>query len=135
MWIDIDMEKLVTKLSSLELITIKNEADKELEKRYRQMVTEEMIGVGEGDIMELDLSVRGYNVLKRGGVRLIRELYLLSDEDMLTFRNLGKRVVEEVRQRLDELLAANKKDAKDEIHPHPRILFLYSEQQNPTDNC
>jgi hypothetical protein len=115
MWIDTDIKKLVTRLSPLELITIKTEADKELKQRYEQLFAGRMTGIGQSDIIGIGLSAKGYNVLKRGGVQLVRELCLLSGEDMMTFRNLNKKVVEEVHQRLDELFAESKEDVE-KIH-------------------
>lgn len=54
-------------------------------------------------IEELDLSVRSYNCLKRAGINTVEELSNKSEEDMMKVRNLGKKSLEEVIQKLHEL--------------------------------
>ncbi|OIQ59033.1 DNA-directed RNA polymerase subunit alpha [Moorella thermoacetica] len=54
-------------------------------------------------IEELDLSVRSYNCLKRAGINTVAELLQRSEEDMMKVRNLGKKSLEEVTQKLSEL--------------------------------
>ncbi len=54
-------------------------------------------------IEELDLSVRSYNCLKRAGINTVEELSSKSEEDMMKVRNLGKKSLEEVIQKLEEL--------------------------------
>lgn len=54
-------------------------------------------------IEELDLSVRSYNCLKRAGINSVQELVQKSEEDMMKVRNLGKKSLEEVQQKLAAL--------------------------------
>jgi DNA-directed RNA polymerase subunit alpha len=54
-------------------------------------------------IEELDLSVRSYNCLKRAGINTVEELTQRTEEDMMKVRNLGKKSLEEVNQKLSEL--------------------------------
>lgn len=54
-------------------------------------------------IEELDLSVRSYNCLKRAGINTVEELTLRTVEDMMKVRNLGKKSLEEVEQKLEAL--------------------------------
>ncbi|MFG6497392.1 DNA-directed RNA polymerase subunit alpha [Fictibacillus sp. UD] len=54
-------------------------------------------------IEELDLSVRSYNCLKRAGINTVQELANKSEEDMMKVRNLGKKSLEEVQEKLEEL--------------------------------
>lgn len=54
-------------------------------------------------IEELDLSVRSYNCLKRAGINTVQELVQKSEEEMMKVRNLGKKSLEEVQLKLDEL--------------------------------
>lgn len=54
-------------------------------------------------IEELDLSVRSYNCLKRAGINTVEELTQRTEEDMMKVRNLGKKSLEEVTQKLAEL--------------------------------
>jgi len=57
----------------------------------------------EMQIEDLDLSVRSYNCLKRAGINTVDELTRKSEEDMMKVRNLGKKSLKEVKQKLDEL--------------------------------
>ena len=54
-------------------------------------------------IEELDLSVRSYNCLKRAGINTVEDLTNKSEEDMMKVRNLGKKSLEEVIQKLNGL--------------------------------
>lgn len=54
-------------------------------------------------IEELDLSVRSYNCLKRAGINSVEELTYKTDEDMMKVRNLGKKSLDEVQKKLEEL--------------------------------
>lgn len=54
-------------------------------------------------IEELDLSVRSYNCLKRAGINTVQELTQRSMEDMMKVRNLGRKSLEEVEQKLKAL--------------------------------
>ena len=54
-------------------------------------------------IEELDLSVRSYNCLKRAGINTVEELANKSEDDIMKVRNLGKKSLEEVIQKLEEL--------------------------------
>jgi len=54
-------------------------------------------------IEELDLSVRAYNCLKRAGINNVSELVTKNQEDMMKVRNLGRKSLEEVEQKLNAL--------------------------------
>jgi len=60
-------------------------------------------------VEELDLSVRSYNCLKRAGINTVEELIQKTPEDMLKVRNLGKKSLEEVQQKLEALGLSLKK--------------------------
>lgn len=51
-------------------------------------------------IDELDLSVRSYNCLKRAGINTIGELVSKTADDMMKVRNLGRKSLEEVQEKL-----------------------------------
>lgn len=51
-------------------------------------------------IEELDLSVRAFNCLKRAGINTVGELVQKNQEEMMKVRNLGKKSLEEVEQKL-----------------------------------
>ncbi|MDO5111887.1 MAG: DNA-directed RNA polymerase subunit alpha [Clostridia bacterium] len=54
-------------------------------------------------IEELDLSVRSYNCLKRAGINTVEELVQRNEEEMMKVRNLGRKSLEEVQQKLTGL--------------------------------
>lgn len=54
-------------------------------------------------IEELELSVRSFNCLKRAAINTVEELTHRSEEDMMKVRNLGKKSLDEVKHKLEEL--------------------------------
>ena len=54
-------------------------------------------------IEELELTVRSFNCLKRAGINTVEELTQKSEEDMMKVRNLGKKSLDEVKYKLEEL--------------------------------
>lgn len=69
-------------------------SDQEEEERNRIL---------EMTIEELDFSVRSYNCLKRAGMNTVGELVQKTEDEMIKVRNLGKKSLEEVEQKLEEL--------------------------------
>lgn len=57
----------------------------------------------ETTIEELDLSVRSYNCLKRAGIINVEDLTNKTEEDMMKVRNLGRKSLEEVTNKLHSL--------------------------------
>ena len=57
----------------------------------------------EKKIEELDLSVRSYNCLKRAGINTVGELTQKTSEEMMRVRNLGRKSLKEVIQKLHEI--------------------------------
>ncbi|PKM90444.1 MAG: DNA-directed RNA polymerase subunit alpha [Firmicutes bacterium HGW-Firmicutes-10] len=54
-------------------------------------------------IEDLDLSVRSYNCLKRAGIQTVEELTTRTEDEMMRVRNLGKKSLKEVKDKLYEL--------------------------------
>ncbi len=54
-------------------------------------------------IEELDLSVRSYNCLKRAGINTVEDLINKTEDEMMKVRNLGRKSLEEVVQKLEAL--------------------------------
>ena len=54
-------------------------------------------------IEDLDLSVRSFNCLKRAGINTVEDLINKSEEDLMKVRNLGRKSLEEVIQKLNSL--------------------------------
>ena len=57
----------------------------------------------EQSIEELDLSVRSYNCLKRAGINTVEDLANKTEDDMMKVRNLGRKSLDEVLKKLEEL--------------------------------
>ena len=53
-------------------------------------------------IEELDLSLRSFNCLMRAGIRTAGQLRAMSDEELFRIRNLGRKNVAEIREKLAE---------------------------------
>ena len=54
-------------------------------------------------IEELELSVRSFNCLKRASINTVEELTHRTEDDMMKVRNLGKKSLDEVKHKLEEL--------------------------------
>ena len=54
-------------------------------------------------IEDLDLSVRSYNCLKRAGIQTVDELTQKTEDEMMRVRNLGKKSLKEIKDKLIEL--------------------------------
>jgi len=77
--------------------------EEEPEEPEAQPVQDNRERVMEMTIEELDLSVRSYNCLKRAGINSVEELTRKTEEDMMKVRNLGRKSLEEVKQKLETL--------------------------------
>ena len=93
--------KLFTDLTeSVDSVEIMVEKEEESMDRLMEMTVE-----------ELDLSVRSYNCLKRAGINTVDELIRKTEEDMMKVRNLGKKSLAEIKEKLAELgLSLRKSD-------------------------
>lgn len=80
---------LVEKMKSQEILVSQDD-----EKQTKKLET---------SIEDLDLSVRSYNCLKRAGIHTVQDLVKKSEDDMLKVRNLGKKSLDEVMNKLQEL--------------------------------
>ena len=69
-----------------------NETVEEPKNKYQDMTIE-----------ELDLSVRSYNCLKRAAIATVMELTQKTEEDMMKVKNLGKKSLKEVKDKLIEI--------------------------------
>ena len=54
-------------------------------------------------IEELDLSVRSYNCLKRANIQTVQELILRTEDDLCKVRNMGKKSIKEVKDKVANL--------------------------------
>ena len=89
-------------IEHLEVVVELSEKAKE-EDYMIERESEQNSQILEMQIEDLDLSVRSYNCLKRAGINTVDELTQKTEEDMMKVRNLGKKSLKEVKQKLDEL--------------------------------
>lgn len=64
----------------------------------------------ETTIEELDLSVRSFNCLKRAGINTVEDIIQRTEEEMMKVRNLGRKSLEEVINKLSSLDLSLRKD-------------------------
>ena len=57
----------------------------------------------EMSIEELELSVRSFNCLKRANINTVEELVSKTSDEMMKVRNLGRKSLDEVLQKLKDL--------------------------------
>lgn len=75
----------------------------DMEGHFSEPVEDAGSRILEMNIEDLDLSVRSYNCLKRAGINTVSELVQKSEEDMMKVRNLGRKSLEEVKKKMEEL--------------------------------
>ncbi len=75
---------------------------------------EESDKVLEMNIDELELSVRSFNCLKRTQINTVEELVNKTEDEMMKVRNLGRKSLEEVINKLEELGLGFKKSGEDQ---------------------
>jgi DNA-directed RNA polymerase subunit alpha len=68
-----------------------------------QKETDDENTVLELTLEELELSVRSYNCLKRNGINSVHELISLTEKELINVRNLGKKSLDEIRDKVAEL--------------------------------
>ena len=85
----------------------------------------------EHSIDDLDLSVNTYNCLKKAEINTIEQLQTMTDDELVAVRQMGKRNMDEVKQKLDKIDAVENKVeeqptdldiARDELEQAQRLL-------------
>lgn len=79
------------------------EKDEETESTFMENEEDDANKVMEMTIEDLDLSVRSFNCLKRAEINTVSDLVQKSEDDMMKVRNLGRKSLDEVRNKLKEL--------------------------------
>lgn len=79
-----------------ELSLDSNEVSEEVEEEPVNSVQQKMIE-------DLELSVRSYNCLKRAGITTVEELTQKTEDEMIHVRNLGKKSLKEVKEKIYSL--------------------------------
>jgi DNA-directed RNA polymerase subunit alpha len=91
-----------------EKFTVLNDVVKNLDA-FKEKIQEPQNKYADMDINELELSVRSFNALKRQGYTKVYQLTQISEDEMMKFRNLGKKSLKEIEDRLAELGLSFKK--------------------------
>jgi DNA-directed RNA polymerase subunit alpha len=75
-----------------------------------EVVTESKNSALDTSIVDLDLSVRSYNCLMRANIKTVGDLISKSEEDMMKVRNLGRKSLKEVKEKLEQMSLSLRKD-------------------------
>ncbi|MBP2655360.1 MAG: DNA-directed polymerase subunit alpha [Firmicutes bacterium] len=70
---------------------------------FAEVAEDEGAKTMEMTIEDLELSVRSYNCLKRAGINTVAELVQKTEDDMMKVRNLGRKSLDEVKKKIEEL--------------------------------
>ena len=90
-------------IDHLEILTTVHEQINDLDSVMKEAQSEVQ---NKGLVMmieDLDLSVRSYNCLKRAGIQTVEELTQKTEDEMMRVRNLGKKSLKEVKDKIYEL--------------------------------
>lgn len=90
-------------IDHLEIITGINEDVLNMEGVLKEGSAELPSKAQQQMIEDLDLSVRSYNCLKRAGIQSVEELTQKTEDEMMKVRNLGKKSLKEVKDKLAEM--------------------------------
>ena len=91
---------MAAKIMAEHLVLFINLTESVVPVDFNEPEDDKMEKLQEMTIEELDLSVRAYNCLKRANINTVAELVQRNEEDMMKVRNLGKKSLEEVEQKL-----------------------------------
>ena len=90
-------------IDHLDIVANINDEVMNMENVMKQGNTESTTKGTQMMIEDLDLSVRSYNCLKRAGIATVEELTQKTEEEMMRVRNLGKKSLKEVKDKLMDL--------------------------------
>lgn len=90
-------------IDHLDIVTSINEDILNMDNVIMEGTTEQPNKGQQMMIEDLDLSVRSYNCLKRAGIQTVDELTQKTEDEMMRVRNLGKKSLKEVKDKLIEL--------------------------------
>ena len=79
------------------------EEEEEEEATFPEEEEDDFSKVLDMTIEDLDLSVRSFNCLKRANINTVADLAEKTEDDMMKVRNLGRKSLEEVKKKLEEL--------------------------------
>ena len=87
-------------IDHLQLLTSVKESVNQMDSVIKEATNEDAAKGFNMVIEDLDLSVRSYNCLKRAGIQTVEELTQKTEEEMMKVRNLGKKSLKEVKEKL-----------------------------------
>lgn len=87
----------------LSILATVDEASLEVKEKEVEVSEESVVHATHKMIEDLELSVRSYNCLKRAGIATVDELTQKTEEEMIHVRNLGKKSLQEVKDKIKEL--------------------------------
>ena len=90
-------------VSHLELLSEVDTSVSQMDSLMQDFVNEGNAKKINMSIDDLDLTVRSYNCLKRAGISTVEELTQKTEEEMSRVRNLGKKSLKEVKEKLQAL--------------------------------
>jgi DNA-directed RNA polymerase subunit alpha len=90
-------------IDHLQLLTSVKESVNQMDSVIKEATNEDAAKGFNMVIEDLDLSVRSYNCLKRAGIQTVEELTQKTEEEMMRVRNLGKKSLKEVKDKLENL--------------------------------
>ena len=112
-WTDGSMrpEEAVSKAAGILVMHLKlfqnmdgiSEEEEEEETTFPEEVEDTSSKVLDMTIEDLDLSVRSFNCLKRANINTVADLTAKTEDDMMKVRNLGRKSLEEVKKKLEDL--------------------------------
>ena len=79
------------------------EEEEEEEATFPEEEEDDSSKVLDMTLEDLDLSVRSFNCLKRANINTVADLAEKTEDDMMKVRNLGRKSLEEVKKKLEEL--------------------------------
>lgn len=79
------------------------EEEEEEEATFPEEEEDDSSKVLDMTIEDLDLSVRSFNCLKRANINTVADLAEKTEDDMMKVRNLGRKSLEEVKKKLEEI--------------------------------
>lgn len=94
---------LITHFRLFQNISGSVEEEPEKEQIFVPDDDDQSVKVKEMTIEDLDLSVRSYNCLKRAEINTVADLTAKTEDEMIKVRNLGRKSLEEVKKKLQEL--------------------------------
>ncbi len=97
-------------IEHLEVIVDEISEQAKLNSYMTETETENKNSKMEKTIEDLDLSVRSYNCLRRAGINTVADLIAKSEEDMIKVRNLGRKSLKEIKEKLEQLNLGFRKD-------------------------